>query len=52
MNLFLNRYSDSSFAKGADRDVIASCQEMDLKLKEFVGLSLSAMQDISDQLGL
>ncbi|MCC3144426.1 HDIG domain-containing protein [Halanaerobium sp. Z-7514] len=48
----LNRYSDSSFAKGADRDVIASCQEMDLKLKEFVGLSLSAMQDISDQLGL
>lgn len=48
----LNRYSDSSFAKGADRDVIASCKEMDLELKEFVDLSLTAMQDISNDLGL
>ncbi|MEC9489444.1 MAG: HDIG domain-containing metalloprotein [Halanaerobiales bacterium] len=48
----LNRYGDSSFAKGADRDVIASCKELDLKLKEFVGLSLGAMQNISDDLGL
>ena len=48
----LNRYSDNSFAKGADRDVIASCKEMDLELKEFVELSLEAMQDISDDLGL
>ncbi|MFW5749648.1 MAG: HDIG domain-containing metalloprotein [Halanaerobium sp.] len=48
----LNRYSDSSFAKGADRDVIASCKEMELELKEFVDLSLKAMQDISDDLGL
>jgi predicted hydrolase (HD superfamily) len=48
----LNRYGDSSFAKGADRDVIASCKEMDLELKEFVELSLKAMQDISDDLGL
>ncbi|MFP4021774.1 MAG: HDIG domain-containing metalloprotein [Halanaerobium sp.] len=48
----LNRYGDSSFAKGADRDVIASCKEMDLELKEFIDLSLKAMQDISDELGL
>ncbi|KXS48530.1 HDIG domain-containing metalloprotein [Halanaerobium congolense] len=48
----LNRYGDSSFAKGADRDVIASCKEMDLELKEFVDLSLSAMKGISDELGL
>ena len=48
----LNRYGDSSFAKGADRDVIASCKEMDLELKEFVKLSLEAMQNISDDLGL
>ena len=48
----LNRYSDNSFAKGADRDVIASCKEMDLELKEFVELSLTAMQNISDDLGL
>ena len=48
----LNRYGDSSFAKGAERDVIASCKEMDLELKEFIELSLSAMQEISDDLGL
>ncbi|MGM0500135.1 MAG: HDIG domain-containing metalloprotein [Bacillota bacterium] len=48
----LNRYGDSSFAKGADRDVIASCKEMDLELKEFIKLSLTAMQDVSDELGL
>jgi putative nucleotidyltransferase with HDIG domain len=48
----LNRYGDSSFAKGADRDVIAACKEMDLELKEFVELSLTAMQNISDDLGL
>lgn len=48
----LNRYGDSSFAKGADREVIASCKEMDLELKEFIGLSLSAMKAISDDLGL
>lgn len=48
----LNRYSDNSFAKGADRDVIASCEEMDLELEEFISISLKAMQDISDDLGL
>ena len=48
----LNRYGDSSFAKGADRDVIAACKEMDLELEEFVELSLTAMQNISDDLGL
>ncbi|MBS3810428.1 MAG: HDIG domain-containing protein [Halanaerobiales bacterium] len=48
----LNRYSESSFAKGADRDVIASCQEMGLSLDEFVRLALEGMKSISDDLGL
>ncbi len=48
----LNRYSDNSFAKGADREVIASCKEMDLELEEFIKISLRAMQTISDDLGL
>lgn len=48
----LNRYSESSFAKGANRDVIASCKEMDLSLEEFIRLSLEGMKSISDQLGL
>jgi len=48
----MNRYSESSFAKGADRDVIASCKEIDLNLEEFTGLALEGMQSISDELGL
>ncbi|SIQ61193.1 HDIG domain-containing metalloprotein [Halanaerobium kushneri] len=52
IDFVLNRYGDNSFAKGADRDVIASCKEMDLELKEFIELSLAAMQNVSDDLGL
>jgi len=48
----MNRYSESSFAKGADRDVIASCKDMGLSLEEFVGLSLEGMKSISAELGL
>jgi len=48
----LNRYEESSFARGADRDVIASCTEMDLELDEFVSLALEGMQNISEELGL
>ncbi len=38
--------------RGADRDVIASCSELDLELEEFIGLSLEGMQSISKELGL
>lgn len=48
----MNRYGEKSFAKGADRDVIASCSEMDLDLEEFFGLALEGMKSISDDLGL
>lgn len=51
-DFILNRYGDSSFAKGADRDVIASCEEIDLELEKFIEVSLKAMQNISDNLGL
>ncbi len=48
----MNRYEESSFAKGADREVIASCTEMDLELEEFIGLALEGMKRFSDDLGL
>mgnify|MGYP006287602267 FL=1 len=48
----MNRYDESSFAKGADREVIASCSEMDLEVEEFIGLALEGMKSISDELGL
>jgi putative nucleotidyltransferase with HDIG domain len=48
----MNRFEDSSFAKGADRSQIKACQELDLELEEFIELGLKAMQEINDELGL
>ena len=48
----LKRFKEKSFAAGANREQIAKCADIGLSLEEFIGLSLKAMQDISDDLGL
>ena len=48
----LNRFKEKRFAAGANREVIAKCQEIGLSLEEFIGIGLKAMQDISNDLGL
>jgi predicted hydrolase (HD superfamily) len=49
----LNRYHERSFAKGADRKSIEKCDEkLNIPLRDFVALSLEAMQKISADLGL
>jgi len=48
----LKRYKEKAFAKGADREIIASCDQLGLELEEFVSIGLSAMQEVSDELGL
>lgn len=48
----LNRFGEKHFARGANRDQIKSCSELGLELEQFVGLSLSAMQEASGELGL
>lgn len=48
----MNRFGEKSFARGANREQIKSCSEMGMELEEFIGLSLKAMQEISDDLGL
>ena len=47
-----NRYQESSFARGADRDAIASCEDMSLTLEKFFELALAGMKEISDELEL
>lgn len=47
-----NRFKEKQFAKGANREQIESCEEMGISLRDFLGLSLEAMQDISRDLGL
>jgi putative nucleotidyltransferase with HDIG domain len=48
----LNRFSEKSFARGARRETINSCSELGLSLDEFMDISLRAMQNISDKMGL
>lgn len=49
----LNRMKEKSFAKGADRKPILLCEEkLGIPLKEFVSVTLSAMQSINKELGL
>lgn len=48
----IKRYGEKSFARGADREVIAACTEMDLEIDKFITLVLESMQNISDDLGL
>jgi predicted hydrolase (HD superfamily) len=46
------RYKETAFARGADRESIARCQELGLDLDEFMAIGLEAMQGIAAELGL
>ena len=49
----LKRFKEKSFAKGTRReDIVMSEEKLGLSLEEFVTISLKAMQDISQELGL
>jgi len=48
----LKKYHQKGFAKGADREQIASCSELGLTLEEFIKISLEALKEISDELEL
>ncbi len=49
----LNRFKEKAFARGANRETIAKCEELlGLNLEKFVSIVLTAMQSIADDLGL
>ena len=48
----LNRFKEKAFARGANREIIQKCSDINLGLEEFVGICLKAMQEISIDLGL
>ena len=48
----MNRFKEKRFAAGANRDQIKSCDQIGLDLETFLTISLQAMQDIDDVLGL
>lgn len=51
-NFILKRFNENSFAKGADREQIKTCEsKLGIALSEFIRLCLSSMQGIAPQLG-
>jgi uncharacterized protein len=46
------RFKEPGFARGARREDMLTCAELGLELDEFLGIGLTAMQGISDELGL
>lgn len=48
----IKRFKEKSFAAGASREQISLCSEIGLELGEFIELGLTAMQEISSDLGL
>ncbi len=52
VDFLMNRYAEKSFARGARREAIASCEELGMELEEFAGVALQSMQQIREDLGL
>lgn len=46
------RYKEKLFAAGANREIIAECEQLDIPIPEFCDLCLVAMQGVADDLGL
>jgi len=46
------RYKEKAFARGADREIIAECEQAGIPLADFCELSLIAMQEIAEDIGL
>ena len=52
VQFLIKRFNEKSFARGARREAILACGELDLSLEEFLGISLESMQSIAGELGL
>jgi len=48
----MKRFNEKAFARGANRETIRACSELELSLEEFLGLGLEAMQGIAADLKL
>lgn len=46
------KYKNKKFAATVNREVIKECEHLDIELDEFLQLSIDAIRDIADQIGL
>lgn len=52
VGFIMKRFNEKAFAKGANREQISKCEDMGLKLEQFIEISLNAMKKIPEELGL
>jgi uncharacterized domain HDIG len=52
VEFLMKRFNEKSFAKGANREQIMKCEELNLTLERFLEIALTSMQKISGNLGL
>lgn len=52
VDFLMNRYKEKGFARGANRETMAACQDFGMSLEDFLKLSLQACQSIHKELGL
>ena len=52
LNYLRKKFGEKAFARGADREQILTCEDLGLKLDEFLDLSLRYMQKAAADLGL
>ncbi len=48
----VKRMKEKAFARSVNRDTILECEKLGMDINRFVDISLHAMRDISDELGL
>lgn len=48
----LKRWKEKAFARGANREQMAACEELGMTREEFLSLSLASMQARADEIGL
>ena len=52
LKTLLNKFRDNSFARGCNRNRIDLCLDIGISQEKFLELSLNALKEISDRLGL
>lgn len=52
LSSLLKRWKEKAFARGASREQMDACAELDLSREQFLGIALAAMQARSGELGL
>jgi len=48
----LKRFKEKRFAAGANRELIKTCEKFGVDLETFIDITLKAMQEVADQIGL